>query len=534
MPAALATWCTAFLVVLVPAGTATAIGGAATLAGGVVAATALRRRTPARAPTATRTGTATRTATAPRGRRAALRGQAVLVLLAAAATAFTAAAQLGQRDAGLLGRLVEERATVSVVGTVRSEPMPLAAPSWSAGGERYRVVLTVEHVTGRGLTGAAAGRVLVLGNAPWAGASYGARAQVAGRLQPVDDGDPVVALLIAGELRVVEPPGPIDLRVGRIRRSLLEASDDLSPDARGLVPGIAVGDTSRIPDDLDEAMRVTGLTHLTAVSGAHFAIVAAVVLGLTGLVGLPRSARAVVVAVVMVGFVLLVHPEPSVVRAAAMGAVGVGGLLLGRPARALPALAVAGTVLLLLDPWLARSYGFVLSVVATAGIVVLTEPLARRLGAVLPQAVAYVVAVPLAAQLACAPIVVLLSAGLASYAVPANVVAAPAVAPATVAGVLAALVAPWWPAAGTALAHVAGAATWWISGVARVAAGLPLARLPWPEGPPGAVLLAAITVLTGAAVLGTPALSRVGPGGRWLAACCAALAAGIAVAWASR
>ncbi|WP_284294087.1 hypothetical protein [Luteimicrobium album] len=44
-------------------------------------------------------------------------------------------------------------------------------------------------------------------------------------------------------------------------------TDDLSPQARALVPGVAVGDVTRLPDDLDTAMRTVGLTHVTAVSG---------------------------------------------------------------------------------------------------------------------------------------------------------------------------------------------------------------------------------------------------------------------------
>jgi competence protein ComEC len=195
----------------------------------------------------------------------------------------------------------------------------------------------------------------------------------------------------------------------------------------------------------------------------------------------------------MLGFVALVHPTPSVLRAAVTGAVGVAALVLGRPSRAVPALAACVVVLLLVDPWLVGSIGFVLSVVATAGIVLGSGPLAGALAPVLPERAARVVAVPLAAQCACGPVVALLAPGLTTYAVPANVLAAPAVPPATVLGVLAALLAPWWDAAATVCAEAAGWATWWIATVARTAAALPGARLPWPGAPWGPLLLAVAT-----------------------------------------
>jgi competence protein ComEC len=278
-----------------------------------------------------------------------------------------------------------------------------------------------------------------------------------------------------------------------VRRALLTASERLPPDQRGLVPGAAIGDTSRVPADLDEAMRLVGLTHVTAVSGAHFTIVGAAVLGLVAAAGAPRVVRAGALAVAMAGFVVLVHPTPSVLRAAAMGAVGVSALVLGRPARAVPALAATVVTLLVVDPWLASNVGFTLSVVATAGIVLLSRPLGASLSGLMGERAGRVVAVPLAAQLACGPVVVLLAPALPTYAVPANVVVAPAIVPATILGVLAALVAPWWTWGGQVLAQGSGWATWWLASVARLFAGLPGAQVPWPSGPWGPVLLAVAT-----------------------------------------
>ncbi|WP_163187258.1 ComEC/Rec2 family competence protein [Cellulosimicrobium sp. SL-1] len=252
------------------------------------------------------------------------------------------------------------------------------------------------------------------------------------------------------------------------------------------------------------------MTHVTAVSGGHFVIVVACVAALCVVLRAPRAVRVVVTGAAMVGFVALVHPEPSVLRAAAMGVVGVLGIALGRPSRAVAALGAAVVVLLVVDPWLARSYGFVLSVAATAGLALLTEPIARRLAPWCGRTAAHVLAVPVAAQAACAPIVVLLDPSVSTWSVPANLVAAPALGPATVLGVLATLVAPWWPGAATALAWTAGLFTGWIAGVAQVFAAAPGARVPWPGGVGGAALLAALTAVGLAVVLRSRALQDAG------------------------
>ncbi len=515
VPAALAVWATCLAAVRVPPRAAATCAGVLALAALAVAAVAARGARDGEEPGRDRGVTAAtgilRTLSKhasggprassspyPRGpsglRRAG--GHAVLVLVVSAAALASTAAQGAVRDAGLLAAVTAEHAVVRVTGTVRSAVTPVrGGPSWSAEGDRFRVVLVVEHLSGRGRSGPAAAPVLVLAGSTWRDVPYGSRVRALGALERTGPGDAMAAMLVVrGPPRQVTAPGPVHRVVAGLRGGLLRASAGLPADQRGLVPGTAIGDTSRIPTDLDAAMRVAGLTHVTAVSGAHFAIVGAVVLALATVVGLPRSARGGVVAVAMTGFVLLVHPAPSVLRAAVMGAVGVLALVLGRPARAVPALAACVLVLLLIDPWLAGSIGFALSVVATAGIVLGTGPLADGMSPLLGERGARLVAVPLAAQCACGPVVALLAPGLTTYAVPANVLAAPAIVPATVLGVLATVVAPWWDWGAELLVQGSGWATWWVAGTARFFAGLPGARLPWPEPPAGPLLLGVVTL----------------------------------------
>ncbi|QUC00334.1 ComEC/Rec2 family competence protein [Cellulosimicrobium cellulans] len=432
-------------------------------------------------------------------------GQVALVLACVAAVLLSGGVQLAARAP--LAALADERATATLAGTVRSAVEPRTDP-WSGSADRHEVRVAVDQVTARGATVPAAGPVVVSGSGEgWTDLAYGAAVVVTGRLDVQGDR---TFLRTDGAPRVVDDPGRFLQGVHAMRQGLLDATDGLSPQARGLVPGVAVGDTSRLDSELDEAMRTTSLTHVTAVSGGHFVIVVACVAALCVLLRAPRAVRVVVTGAAMVGFVALVHPEPSVLRAAAMGVVGVLGIALGRPSRAVAALGAAVVVLLVVDPWLARSYGFVLSVAATAGLALLTAPIARRLAPWCGRTAAHVLAVPVAAQAACAPIVVLLDPSVSTWSVPANLLATPALGPATVLGVLATLVAPWWPGAATALAWTAGLFTGWIAGVAQVFAATPGARAPWPGGFGGATLLAALTAVGLAVVLRSRALQDAG------------------------
>jgi competence protein ComEC len=144
---------------------------------------------------------------------------------------------------------------------------------------------------------------------------------------------------------------------------------------------------------------------------------------------------------------------------------------------------------------MARSFAFALSSAATAGLVLLTPPLVARLAPWIGKPLGFAVAVPISAQMACGPILVLFSPQVATTSVLANLLAAPAVAPATLLGLAAAVVSPWWMAGGTFLAWLASGATWWIATVASRCAALPGSALPWPSGPGGAAALAGLTAV---------------------------------------
>jgi competence protein ComEC len=164
----------------------------------------------------------------------------------------------------------------------------------------------------------------------------------------------------------------------------------------------------------------------------------------------------------------------------------------------LPALAAAVVVLLCWDPWLARSPGFALSTLATLGLLLFAGSWGEALGRRLPRRIrgwGPALAVPCAAQLMCAPVIVLIQGAVSVVGVGANLLAAPLVAPATVLGVTTALVAVVSPGVAAVVGWLAALPTLGIAWVARSSATVPFATVPWPSSGWGAFALAGLSLL---------------------------------------
>lgn len=368
---------------------------------------------------------------------------------------------------------------------------------------------------------------------PWLDLLPSTRVRVPARVVPaVVGGDRVAGVLrVRGQAvpLVVGGPSAAQRFAGRLRGGLREATEGLPADARALLPGLVVGDTSRITPELDEAFEETDLAHTLAVSGSNLTIILALLIGPPGMarlverrglaprLGIPLRATAVLGGFLTLGFVVVCRPDPSVLRAAACGAVVLLALATGRRRSLVPALATAVLLLVLYDPWLARSYGFLLSVLATGALLTLaprwSEALRRRR---VPPRLAEGLAAAAAAQALCAPVVAVLSARVSLVAVPCNLLVEAAVAPATVLGFAALATAPVLMPVAKALAWCASWPAEWIAGVARAGASLPGGAMDWPGSWGGALLLALVTgvvLLVGRRLLRHP----------WLCGVCAAL-----------
>lgn len=412
----------------------------------------------------------------------------LMVTIVAATAALSVREHLPQD----IGNAIQAHARMEAVGVVVSDPRPAGRDAWT-GSPRTAVTLAVSRAcTSPCLHPQAAdftAQAMVQGTTA---ARLGDTVAVAGRASE-NLNSRVQASLWDATVEVRQSAqGPL-AAVGAVRDSARRAAAPLPEAVRGLVLGMAIGDTDQMPADLSAAMRTTSLTHLTAVSGSHFAIVVlALGWALTRMIA-RRWLRAFVLATAMVGLTAVVLPQPSVLRALTMAIAVALGWWWGRPARALPALGAGVIVLLLIDPGLGGAIGFQLSVVAVAAIVVWAPHLARRLGAWMAFSLARAISIPLAAWLACWPLLVTLQPGFGPYAVPANLVAALAAVPVTVIGLLSTLISLVWPGAGAVGMHVAGVCAWPVVWAARAFSQAPGHWLGWPSGAAGALLAGLVT-----------------------------------------
>jgi competence protein ComEC len=266
-------------------------------------------------------------------------------------------------------------------------------------------------------------------------------------------------------------PGPLRLADG-IRRTIMRGAGPLPGQERALFAGFVLGDQRAESAATQHDFRGSGLSHLLVVSGENVAFVMALAAPL--LRRLRLGPRLVAALAVLALFGLLTRGEPSVLRAEAMAGLGALAAALGRPASTQRLLCLAVTGLLLLDPLLVGSVGFLLSVGATAGIAWLTPWFHRRLP--LP------VAVTLAAQVGVAPVVVGVFGGVPLASVPANLLAIPAAGPVMMWGLAAGLPAGLLHPRLASILHVPDRLLiGWIAWVAHRFADAPLGTVRVPE-----------------------------------------------------
>jgi len=343
-------------------------------------------------------------------------------------------------------------------------------------------------------------------------------------------------LLIVDTIHVRAGPGLLDALTHAMRMGLQSAISQVPAAPGALVAGLAIGDDSALPPETAQAMQSAGLSHLTAVSGGNVAIVLGLVIGLAGLARLSLLWRVVLGLSALVAFVVLVGPQPSVLRSAVMGAVIVLSLLTGGRRAGPSVLAFAVIVLVVVSPDIAITWGFTLSVLATGGLIMLSptieEFLGRwRLSCTWPLRLRQGLALTCAAQVATLPALAAMGAFAGWASLPANLLAEPVVAPITVLGLLAAALAPWWPSAAATLVWVAAIPAQWLVWVAHASLQLPFASVGWPTGIAGVALCVAGTL---GIVVARYVHRRWRPRRRWWAAVAGVCLAALVVALGGR
>jgi competence protein ComEC len=407
-----------------------------------------------------------------------------MVVVCSAVLGVALARAQAVRD-GPVAEAARARALATLTGTVAADPRTVAG--------RFGPQVLVRMSVGRHQP------VLVFGDGDWGRLAMGERVRFIGRLGPSDDGDRAALVTPRGPPVVLARSG-IAWRATEALRASIRDSVAHRPEAqRALVPALVDGDDAAMPDELTADFRTTGLTHLTAVSGTNLTLVLGFLLVVARWVGVRGRWLGLVGVAGIVGFVLLARTEPSVLRAAAMGTVALVGLGRGGWHRGVRGLGVAVVGLLLLDPGLGMTAGFALSVLATAGILLVAPAWRDALARWLPRWLAEAIAVPAAAQLACTPLVAAISGQVSLVAVAANLLVAPAVGPATVLGLLGGVVGLVSAPLGRLVGTVAGWCVAWIVEVAERGAGFPGAALDWGTTAWSLALLVLVTAVVLAA-----------------------------------
>jgi len=370
--------------------------------------------------------------------------------------------------------------TAEVVVSPIESPRPL-------GGARLMFRGSLTALDGHALSG----RVVVF--APIVGygeLTAGRPATFRARIVRPTRSDLTVAVLSAVGTPKLGDAGVIQRLAAGVRRQFAaSARAVLPPDQAAMVPALVLGDTSLLSRRTIDEFRVAGLTHLTAVSGANVTIVCGAVLLAAVLLG-PRVAVALA-ALALIAFVIVVQPSASVLRAAVMGGITLVAVASHRRRQAIPALSACVIALMIAAPELAVDVGFALSVLATAGLVVIAPVWSRRLvSRGWPKPLADAISVAVAAQLVTAPLIAGISGTLSLVSVAANLAVAVVIPPITVIGTAAAILSTIWPGCAQLLIRFTGPETWWLLRVAHWGAALPGAAVPVPSGLAGVVVVA--------------------------------------------
>ena len=432
------------------------------------------------------------------GRRGVVTGVLVLATLGTTGAAVASARADAVRGGLLLAR-VGRPGVVEVAGTVAEEPRPLPHQArW--------VVLSVDRV-GVGArtwrTRERAGVVLPVAGGPL---GVGDRLRLRAGVGPARRADrlghrpPVVLRHPRVEARA--PPASAVLRASEAMRAAARrrAVASLPPERAGLLVGMALGDTSLLPPDLDGAFRAAGLSHLVAVSGANLAVVLGAGLWLAAAVGVARPLLIAVGIVLVASLVVLTRWEPSVLRAGVMAVLVLLGVATGRGPGGRRALCLAVLLLLLADPGLAGALGFQLSVAATAGVLWAGPLATHALPRWVPDRARTAAGVTLGAQAVALPALALALGRLSPASLPANLLGLPLAAGPMLLGVAAAVTAPAAPWLSTIACRLADPFLVGLVAVARWAAGLPGASLTL-GGPLRAAPAAALAMVLGVAAV---------------------------------
>jgi competence protein ComEC len=438
---------------------------------------------------------------------AALAGRPPLALLVAGAVlvgALGAQARLAALDRTQLQPLFGTTVTARVV--VQEQPRPV----------RYGHTALVQV---RSLSAAASGAIRGAGEhvmlrigqqVAWPATATGSIVDVRGRLRALGPFEQhyarrgahaaisLDAVAVTGTVR----GGPMGFVDGIRTRAERALSAGLPSQQAALLRGMTLGQDEALDERTRKEFRVSSLAHVLAASGQNVALLLALALPLLAYAGLGLRGRLLGALALIALYVPLAGAGPSIQRAGAMGAATTVAALAGRPASRWYALLLAAAATLALNPRASGDAGWQLSFAAVVAIALLAPGVrgALRIRRI-PESVADATAMSLAATLGTAPLLAFHFQQVSLVGLPANLLAAPAIAPITWLGMLAGALGQIDPGLATPLNALNAYLLAYVGWVAHVAASVPHASvelgLPGPIGLLGAyagIALAALLV----------------------------------------
>ena len=291
--------------------------------------------------------------------------------------------------------------------------------------------------------------------------------------------------------------GLVDAARRRAERGLARG---LREEEAALLRGMVLGQDERLDESVRDDFERSGLAHILAVSGQNVMLLATLVLAAGAVFGIGLRARLVLALALVAFYVPLTGAGPSIQRAGVMGAAGLVAALAGRPAHRWYALGLAALVTLTLNPRASGEPGWQLSFAAVIALLALGPPLRSALAHHMPGPVADVAAITIAATVGTAPLMAFHFQQVSLAALPANLLAAAAIAPVMWLGMLAATAAQLAPALAAPFNAANAPLLGFVQWVADTMAAAPAAVVPLRLSSPAA-LAAAYGVLA-AAILG--------------------------------
>jgi competence protein ComEC len=284
------------------------------------------------------------------------------------------------------------------------------------------------------------------------------------------------------------------------RRAERGLEERLAVPEAALLRGMVLGEDERLGPEVKDDFQASGLAHILAVSGQNVMLLVVLVLAACSLTGMPLRTRLVLAAAVIALYVPLTGAGPSIQRAGVMGVAGLVAGLAGRPARRWYALLLAAAVTLVLNPRAPEEPGWQLSFAAVAALLVGAPPLRSAFARRVPGPVADAAAITVAATLGTAPLMALHFEQVSLAALPANLLAAPAIAPVMWLGVIASAAAQVAPALAAPFTALSAPLLVYVQEVARRTAATPWSVLDVAAHP--LVVLVGWATVMGATALG--------------------------------